>query len=155
MQAIVNERGFTLSWPRHLTYGDAEAVQELLKTLSPQDPVPGFEVLNGRLMCGTGLTLFVVREPMENRIVGITSLIQIEQLSKTCGRIEEVVVHEDFRRRGLARFLVDTAIQFAHRYGIQQLELTCDTQQKDVRELYRALGFYQPDITVWCMNLKK
>lgn len=57
--------------------------------------------------------------------------------------IGPLYTHPTARRRGLARALLDAAVEAALEMGVLQLELCVDTQNLGAQALYRACGFQQ------------
>jgi RimJ/RimL family protein N-acetyltransferase len=52
-----------------------------------------------------------------------------------------VFVAPEYRREGLARQLIGTAVAFAREAGILQLHLAVNTENRRARRLYQSLGF--------------
>lgn len=57
------------------------------------------------------------------------------------GVVEGVVVHPDFRRRGVGRRLVQAAMEQLRRDGHRSMELQIDEDREDLRAWYESLGF--------------
>ncbi len=57
--------------------------------------------------------------------------------------IGPLYVHPDARRRGLARSLLESAVEAAKARGLLQLELCVDATNTAARRLYEACGFAQ------------
>lgn len=150
MRITVHENGYVMETPRYLSHEDVKDINTLFETLSPNTPSLTHEQLNSKLVCGSHLTLLVIREPVENRVVGMTSFIRIERLSRVCGRIEDVVVHEAHRRKGLARFLVAYAISLAKTAQMKHVDLSSGVRRVEAHRLYASLGFKLRDAsTAW------
>jgi GNAT superfamily N-acetyltransferase len=63
------------------------------------------------------------------------------------GWIEDLFVQRDYRRRGIGRFLVHTALTYFHNMGIHRVQLEHWSANKPALQLYRAFGFSQIDET--------
>ena len=57
------------------------------------------------------------------------------------GVVEGVVVHPDFRRRGVGRRLVHAAMEQLRKDGHRSMELQIDDDREDLRAWYESLGF--------------
>jgi ribosomal protein S18 acetylase RimI-like enzyme len=55
--------------------------------------------------------------------------------------LSNVAVHPDYRRRGIARALVETAIKEVRRHGGRYLTLQVQSDNLGARQLYETLGF--------------
>ena len=154
MQPTILNNHYELQTLRHLTYDDVYSVNYLLAYLSPTRPIQthSSEELNSKLICGSGLTLFVARELSHQSIVAMVSLVRIERLSRSCGWIEDVVVHKDHQRKGLARALVSGAITTAQARGMKHLDLTSGLARVEAHALYKSLGFKRRKTSVWRMR---
>ena len=57
------------------------------------------------------------------------------------------------RRRGIARALVEYAIEQARAGGASRIDLTANTEKQAGRALYRSLGFQQRDTASFRLKL--
>jgi ribosomal protein S18 acetylase RimI-like enzyme len=84
----------------------------------------------------------VAREPDENgEIIGILSLTVYRVPTGVRSIIEDVVVDEHMRRRGVGEALVRHAIELARQAGASGVALTSNPQREAANRLYQALGF--------------
>ncbi len=67
------------------------------------------------------------------------------------GWIEDVVVTETRRGKGIGKKLTQYAIQFARDQGVQSLMLTSNPSRVAANQLYRKLGFEQRETNVYRM----
>ena len=82
------------------------------------------------------------------QIVGNVSLLA----SKEAGRylIANVAVHPDFRRRGIARSLMETALTHLRQRQGQQVLLQVENINFSAKQLYEDLGFWAlGDVSTW------
>lgn len=61
------------------------------------------------------------------------------------GRVDEVAVHRDYRRRGLGRQIMEVLVRGLGSMGFSFIELMVDTENQAAIELYRSLSFYPRD----------
>jgi GNAT superfamily N-acetyltransferase len=55
--------------------------------------------------------------------------------------VENIIIDQRFRRRGLARMLLSYAVTRAREAGCHRIEIMSDNSRKDAHHLYRSLGF--------------
>jgi len=71
------------------------------------------------------------------------------------GWIEDVVVDEAFRGRGLGKRLTLHAIEYAKNHGVELLSLTSNPARVAANKLYPETGFRLKETNVYVMALKK
>ncbi|PWU18071.1 MAG: GNAT family N-acetyltransferase [Candidatus Rokuibacteriota bacterium] len=86
-------------------------------------------------------TVLLARDLREDRIVGTLTLVVFRVPSGVRAWIEDVVVDEPTRRRGVGEALTREAIRLAHEKGAQSIELTSRPSREAANRLYRRLGF--------------
>ena len=86
--------------------------------------------------------LLVACEPDENgEIVGMLSLTVYRVPTGIRSIIEDVVVDQKMRRRGIGEALIRQAIEFARDAGASGVALTSNPQREAANQLYQAIGF--------------
>jgi ribosomal protein S18 acetylase RimI-like enzyme len=118
--------------------GLVAAVGELAPQLSSSSPPPGAEAL-ARIVASPGATLFVAREG--DRIVGMLTLITFEIPTAVRAWIEDVVVDEAARGRGVAAALVQAALDRSSQVGARTVDLTSRPDREAANRLYVRMGF--------------
>lgn len=66
--------------------------------------------------------------------------------------IEDVVIDEAYRGKGLSKMLVRHAIDFVKSQGISALMLTSNPKRTAANKLYQTMGFEQKETNVYRMN---
>lgn len=118
-----------------------QALRRLIPQLGSHKDVPSHDELKA-LVQAPGSTLLVAREPDENgEIIGILSLTVYRVPTGVRSIIEDVVVDEHMRRRGVGEALVRYAIELARQAGASGVALTSNPQREAANRLYQALGF--------------
>jgi ribosomal protein S18 acetylase RimI-like enzyme len=118
-----------------------QSLRRLIPQLGSHKDVPSHEELKA-LVQAPGSTLLVAREPDENgEIIGILSLTVYRVPTGVRSIIEDVVVDEHMRRRGVGEALVRHAIELARQAGASGVALTSNPQREAANRLYQALGF--------------
>jgi len=123
-----------------------EAVGTLVSELSSSSDPPNDGHLE-KILNDSDTHLFVARE--EDRILGMLTLALYRIPTGTCARIEDVVVKEGSRGRGLGKRLTRAALERAKTEGAKQVDLTSRPQRKAANHLYQSLGFTRRDTNVY------
>jgi GNAT superfamily N-acetyltransferase len=128
----------------YLTEATPQAVVELNSLVAQMSRKPREMDLDylRRVLDAPG-TLVVVWD--EGRIIGCAQ-VSIEMLiSKIKGWIDEVVVDESYRGQGVAKRLMEMAIEYARRAGCGHVNLSSGSDRGSAHSVYEHLGFYQRD----------
>ena len=135
--------------------GIVNGLRNLLPQLSPSVPNPTDEAL--KTIIGSKNTfLHIVRNPQNPRnIIASLTLFIYPLLSGRRARLEDVVVDEAFRRKGIGEQLMRFALQEAARKGVNKVELTSHPKRKAANRLYQKLGFKQRKTNVYVFDAGK
>ena len=118
-----------------------KALQRLVPQLGPHKVSPTWDELN-ELIKSESATLLVAREPDENSpIVGILSLTIYRVPTGLRSIIEDLIVDEIMRRRGIGEALVRYAIELAREAGANGVSLTSNPWREAANEFYPSMGF--------------
>lgn len=117
------------------------AVQTLLPQLSASAVFD--RSLLERVVASEAATLFVAR--LDGAIVGMATLVNYPIPTGTRGHIDDVVVDEGTRGRGVARALLEAMIARAEEQGIRTLDLTSRPSRVAAIRLYESVGFVRRD----------
>ena len=86
----------------------------------------------------------------DGRIVGNLNLLPVVAMKRQSYLIANVVVHPDYRRRGIARSLTEAAISFICKRGISSAWLQVNEKNPGAEQLYLNFGFVERTRrTVW------
>lgn len=88
-------------------------------------------------------------------IVGMATLITILTPSGLYGIVEDVVVHERVRGRGIGRALAERLITEARRQRMMMLELTSSPSRIAANHLYQSLGFQKRETNPYRLILAR
>jgi ribosomal protein S18 acetylase RimI-like enzyme len=117
------------------------ALQRLIPQLGIHKDIPTHQELKA-LMEAPGSTLLAAREPDENgEIVGILGLTVYRVPTGVRSFIDDVVVDEKVRRRGIGEALVRHAMDLARQAGASGVALTSNPQRRAANHLYQSIGF--------------
>jgi GNAT superfamily N-acetyltransferase len=135
---------------RPATEADLPRIVELLAQLSPDDPtredlsapLPYAYHLVFRRTVDCGQRLLVVES--RGKIAGTLALVIVPNLSHRGAPyaiIENVVVDERSRSKGLGELLIRHAIEEARLAGCYKVSLTSNKRRKEAHRFYARLGF--------------
>jgi ribosomal protein S18 acetylase RimI-like enzyme len=114
------------------------AVGRLIPQLSTSSAPPSKDALV-RIVDAPGTTVFVARD--DGRVVGMLTLVTFEIPTAVRAWIEDVVVDETARERGVAASLVHAALERAEAQGARTVDLTSRPDREAANRLYLRMGF--------------
>ncbi len=118
-----------------------EALQRLIPQLGAHKIPPTLEELNV-LIRSEASRLLVAREPDEGSpIVGILCLTVYRVPTGLRSIIEDVIVDESMRRRGIGEALMRRALELARESGAEGVSLTSNPRREAANQLYQSMGF--------------
>ncbi len=123
------------------------AFRRLVPQLSKTAPVPGGTELAE--MVRSPATILLLARDGDNGIVGFMTLVLFRIPSGVRAWIEDVVVDEESRGRGVAEILCREALNRASAAGARTVDLTSRPSREAANRLYRRLGFVKRDTNVY------
>lgn len=123
-----------------------EAFVRLTPQLSSSAPVPGGAELAEMVRSPT-TTLLLARSA--GAIVGSLTLVVFRIPTGVRAWVEDVVVDEASRGRGVAEILCREAVNRAAAAGARTVDLTSRPSREAANRLYRRLGFVRRETNVW------
>ena len=127
------------------------ALAHLLPQLNSQLPVPTMERVRA-LVVDPAVTLLLARDGEE--IVGTTTVIVYTTPFWIKARLDEVVVDEAARGKGVGEALVKAALDVAREKGAQVAELQSGVQREAANRLYPRMGFQRRETNVYRIVLR-
>lgn len=116
------------------------AMQRLIPQLSVSPP-PSHQELQ-EIIHSTSTILFLARHPdLGNEIVGAAALVLFRIPTGLRARIEDVVVDERLRRKGIGEALTQAAMDRARIAGASWVDLTSNPARLAANRLYQRMGF--------------
>lgn len=97
--------------------------------------------------------LFVARIPDNKEIIGMLTLIIYRIPIWKKGWIEDLVVDERYRNKGIASKLIQYAIEKAKADGVLLLNFTSRPERETANRLYERLGFEKRNTNVYSIKL--
>lgn len=129
-----------------------EAFARLIPQLSSSNPPPGVDELSA-IAASDETALFVARDAATGEIVGSLTLAFFRIPTGLQARIEDVVVDDAHRRRGIARLLTEAAIDRARGSGAKRVGLTSRPSREAANALYLSMGFEVRETNVYRLTL--
>lgn len=124
-----------------------KAVNHLLPQLSPTAKRLNLSGLR-RIVKNRNTPLFVLRK--NNEIVGMATLVLIyTPYVGLRGRIEDVVVDEQHRGKGLGRAIMKKLIKVARARKVRFIDLTSRADRQTAHKFYSSLGFQLRNTAVY------
>ena len=130
-----------------------DAVTRLVPELGTHKPLPTHEELDSVIQ-STSSTLILARYPDENdMIVGMLTISIYRVPTGIRSIVEDVAVDSNFRRKGIAKALMESAIEFAREAGANGVSLTSNSQRVAANLLYQALGFERRETNAYFFKI--
>ena len=127
-----------------------DEVNALLKQLSERIPACSIELLES-VIGSESSELWVVKE--EGKIVGMGQLVIILKLEGVIAQVEDVVVDETRRGKGLGKMISEKLIERAKARGVHMLQLESNPTRTAANTLYQKLGFIVHETNVYRLKL--
>ena len=127
-----------------------DSLARLLPQLNSELLVPSMERLR-ELIADPAVTLLLARDGRD--VVGTTTVIVYTTPFWIKARLDEVVVDEAARGKGVGAALVNAALDVARQKGAQVAELQSGVQREAANRLYPRLGFKRRETNVYRITL--
>jgi len=126
------------------TLADDDLAEEIHRLLPQLSKTAVFDrgILN-RMVENESVDLFLAR--LAGRVVGMATLVTFPIPTGLRGHIDDVVVDEAARGRGIARQLLEAMIVRARAVAVRSLDLTSRPSRESAIRLYEASGFKRRD----------
>lgn len=138
----------TITRIEEVSPGFAAAIERLLPQLGDLRPPTQAEL--AQMLAAPNLVQFAAAHAdFGAQIIGLASLVIYRVPSGLHGYIEDVVVDELARGRGVGRALVLACLDHARAAGAPQVDLTSNPARAAANRLYQAMGFEQRRTNVY------
>lgn len=128
-----------------------EAVQRLLPQLDPDSEMITAEKFKSIIKSGN--THFFIAETDNREIAGMLTAAVYVIPTGTKFWIEDVVVDDSFRGKGIGKELMVFALEFAKSTGAKSVDLTSRPSRVAANKLYQDLGFILRETNVYRLKL--
>jgi ribosomal protein S18 acetylase RimI-like enzyme len=123
-----------------------DALGRLVPQLSETAPAPGSDEV-AAIVADPRVVQLVARD--DDGVVGVLTLLLFRIPTGAKARIEDVVVDDAARGRGVGEALVAEAQRVAAEAGVRYVELSSAPSRAAANRLYRRLGFEQRETNVY------
>lgn len=130
--------------PDHIQPDDISAVQDLYQQLNPDIKQ---RELQHVLQHGRNTKLIVYRE--NGNIVGMASLAWYEVISGFKGWVEDVIVDQSVRGKGVGKHLMEKILDESKKLGLSDIFLYTEEKRKVAIHLYEQLGFHKKSSSIY------
>lgn len=127
-----------------------DALTSLLPQLNPKLKPPSLDRLS-RVIRDPATTLLVVHD--DGRIAGVAAVLVYATPAFVKARIEDVVVDEHSRGKGVGEALVRRCIEVAREHGAEIVELQSARWREVANRLYPRLGFQSRESNLYRLEL--
>jgi ribosomal protein S18 acetylase RimI-like enzyme len=127
------------------------AMQRLMVQLTAVPP-PDIAELDQMLSSGA-TSLFLARQA-DNNIIGMAALAVFRVPSGLKAWIEDVVVDESQRGKGIGQALTEACIEHARELSVSSIHLTSHPKRIAANKLYQKLGFQRHETNLYQLKLE-
>jgi ribosomal protein S18 acetylase RimI-like enzyme len=132
--------------PDELSDELVDAFRRLLPQLSPSAEIPDAEVVK-EIVSSPATTVLAARD--DAGIVGLLTLAMFRAPSGLRAWIEDVVVDEAVRGRGIGEALTREAVRLAGERGARTVDLTSRPGREAANRMYEKVGFRKRETNVY------
>lgn len=130
----------------------AAAIAALVPQLSSSAPTPTVGDIT-EIARSPATVLFVARD-VDGTVLGSLTLVVFRAPTGPRAWIEDVVVDDTARRRGVGQALVDAALERAREVGARTVDLTSRPSREAANRLYERMGFARRGTNVYRKDLE-
>ena len=129
---------------------DIARVNVLLKQLNPEAGKLSYETVKEVMSRGIVLTLRDASK--KHKLIGMATLLPVRKLFVYCGTIEDVVIDESYRGKGLGKGIAKNLIKRSKVMGMKFVDLTSNPDRVVANNLYQSVGFVKRETNVYRLN---
>ena len=128
-------------------YEELESINELLPQLSSSAELLDIQRL--KVLIDSESTIVYIAQDVRGKILGTLSLVTIEIPTGRKGWIEDVVVDQSARGKGIGKALMNHALEKAVKFGLKSVDLTSRPSREEANMLYQSLGYQKRETNVY------
>ncbi|MBX2875426.1 MAG: GNAT family N-acetyltransferase [Saprospiraceae bacterium] len=141
----MSDKPIVITEVEEISPADYQSYCDLLPQLSPHVSLPSFEYLN-QVLASSQVSFFMAKNEV---LVGGLTLVFNHLTTGLSVRIEDVIVDQQMRGRGLGRRLMEEALVKAEAVGAKAISLSSNPKRIAANQLYQRLGFEQITTNVY------
>jgi ribosomal protein S18 acetylase RimI-like enzyme len=128
-----------------------EALGRLIPQLSSSSPPPDLDAL-AAMVTSDATSLLVARDD-DGTVLGTLTLVVYRIPTGVRSAIEDVVVDQAARGRGVGEVLTQAALDLAAKQGARTVDLTSRPTREAANRLYARVGFARRETNMWRYSL--
>lgn len=105
------------------------------------------------IMVSPDTHLLVAKDKSSKEILGMITLVTYRIPYKKKGWLEDLVVDESARGKGIGTMLLEAGIEFAKKKGLKAVDLTSHPSREKANEMYTKKGFENRGTNVFRIKL--
>lgn len=126
-----------------------DAFVRLMPQLTDHSPPPTPEALN-KMVESVDTHIFIAKYPdRTGEIIGTATLATFQSPTGVHGWIEDVVVDQGFRHKGIGKALTEACLEKAREIGLKEVNLTSNPSREAANKLYQSMGFFQRETNIY------
>jgi len=127
-----------------------DTFERLVPQLSSTAKIPTWDELNDLITSKAGIILAAVDdEDPEEKILGTMTLVIFRIPTGLRAWVEDVVVDEEARGKGIGEKLIRTSVERAKEAGCRTVDLTSNPKRVAAHRLYKRCGFEMRETCVF------
>lgn len=130
----------------------AERIRHLVSLLGSEYQLLSDSDLQS-LIASETTRVIVAIDSLTGAIVGMITLVTYRIPYKMKGWMEDLVVEEAYRGKGIATQLIEKTIALARLRGVKVLDFTSQPKRESANKLYERLGFIKRETNVYRLVL--
>jgi N-acetylglutamate synthase-like GNAT family acetyltransferase len=121
---------------------DAEFITELSNQLGYKTTIEKIQTRLSEILSTTDHCIYIIIDN-ENCIGWIHGFYSLRVESDSFVEIGGLIVHENYRRKGIGKILVKKVIEWAHSKKSDKIRVRCSTLRKETHAFYNSIGFIE------------
>src|SRR5690606_41083264 len=122
-------------------------IAALFRQLSPNKQQVDLNEVLDAANCIVLSTCFI-----DGEVVGIASMANYKVISGNKGWIEDVVVDENYRGKGIGRKLVEKLLNLAEEQKLSEVLLFTEPHREEAIKLYESLNFHKKESDIYILK---
>lgn len=143
---VTNDMAVEVSIATEVTDEIVDAFVRLTPQLSSSNPPPSRDILE-KIVTSEASTLFIARD--HTGVLGTLTLVIFRIPTGLRAWIEDVIVDEAARGKGVGRLVNEVAIAYAFEAGAITVDLTSRPSREAANRLYQHIGFVERNTNVY------
>ena len=131
----------------HIDKSIVDAFEKLMPELTGRDEYPSYEELK-KVIESDNVHLCLAFDD-EEKVIGTITVVLVRIPTGIKALIEDVIVDNDARGKGVGTAMITHAIQIAREKGVVKIDLTSNPRRIAANKMYQKLGFEKRESKVY------